>query len=252
MFNAIPLRTSRRSYTGVAVESAHLHELAEIADRWRPWPGARCVIIAEAPQSVFLGIIGSYGGVSKAPSAIAFIGSDPQADEGVGYTGEGLVLAAAARGLDTCWLGGVFGASAVADLVPLATHERVVGVSALGHALDHASLKERIIGAASHRGPRRSLDEVAPGHSSWPSWARSAIEAVRPAPSARNVQPWRFRYAEGLVVSYVGRELPGPSKRLDCGIAMLHAELGALAAGVTGEWETLASPDVAVFRPTTG
>lgn len=249
MLDAAPQRASRRSYTGAAVDPVLLTELSELAEGWRPWPGARCAVIADAPQSVFLGIIGSYGGVSRAPSAIAFIGSDPTADECVGYVGEGLVLAAAARGLDTCWLGGVFKASAVEDLVELAPGERVVAVSALGHALERTSLKERVLVGASHRSPRRAHDEIAPGHERWPTWASPAIDVVRLAPSARNVQPWRFRYEDGLVVSYAGRELPGPSKRLDCGIAMLHVELGALAEGVTGEWQLLPSPDVAVFRP---
>ncbi|MBO8128679.1 MAG: hypothetical protein H0Z39_05715 [Peptococcaceae bacterium] len=37
------------------------------------------------------------------------------------------------------------------------------------------------------------------------------------------------------------------SKRLDCGIAMLHIELGARFAGVRGRWEHLSSPGVARF-----
>ncbi len=38
------------------------------------------------------------------------------------------------------------------------------------------------------------------------------------------------------------------SKRLDCGIAMLHLELGARAAGTSGSWEFLKSPGVAQFN----
>lgn len=38
-------------------------------------------------------------------------------------------------------------------------------------------------------------------------------------------------------------------KRLDCGIAMLHLELGALAAGVTGTWEFLLPPRAATVSP---
>jgi hypothetical protein len=37
------------------------------------------------------------------------------------------------------------------------------------------------------------------------------------------------------------------SRRLDCGIAMLHFELGARAAGLTGEWEFLEAPEVARY-----
>jgi hypothetical protein len=42
-----------------------------------------------------------------------------------------------------------------------------------------------------------------------------------------------------------GRRYP---KRLDCGIAMLHIELGALAGGTTGVWTRLPAPDVARFE----
>jgi len=37
------------------------------------------------------------------------------------------------------------------------------------------------------------------------------------------------------------------TKRLDCGIAMLHLEIGVLYRGVWGKWEYLHSPDVARF-----
>ena len=37
------------------------------------------------------------------------------------------------------------------------------------------------------------------------------------------------------------------SKNLDCGIAMLHLEVGALKAGVSGSWEYLKGKEVARF-----
>jgi len=37
-------------------------------------------------------------------------------------------------------------------------------------------------------------------------------------------------------------------KRLDCGIAMLHLELGAAAAGVSGRWVPPRPPEVARFE----
>ena len=36
-----------------------------------------------------------------------------------------------------------------------------------------------------------------------------------------------------------GAETPKVTKRLDCGIAMLHAELGARATGAAGAWRDL-------------
>jgi hypothetical protein len=68
-----------------------------------------------------------------------------------------------------------------------------------------------------------------------------------------NRQPWRFRIEGGaLVVAYAGSDTPRTSKRLDCGIAMVHAELGAASEGAFGRWELLVGRDVARFVPEGG
>ena len=64
-----------------------------------------------------------------------------------------------------------------------------------------------------------------------------------------NRQPWRF-YVEpnGITISVDNSLLEwGISKRLDCGIAMLHIEVAALDSGVKGRWELLEAPQVARF-----
>jgi hypothetical protein len=40
----------------------------------------------------------------------------------------------------------------------------------------------------------------------------------------------------------------GVSKRLDCGIAMLHLEIAALHHGIRGVWELMEAPQVARFN----
>ena len=99
--------------------------------------------------------------------------------------------------------------------------------------------------------PRLRLDlaRIAPGVESWPDWAQRAAEAVRLAPSGQNRQPWRLRMeGEALVLSCTTQH-PYWTARIDCGIAALHAELGALRAGVTGTWQRLSAPQVARFTP---
>lgn len=247
---AVPVRRARRSYTGEPIEPDVLDRLESLAASWRPWSGARAVVIREAPAALFVGIIGAYGGISHAPSAIAFVGGHATRGETVGYTGEGLVLEATAAGLDTCWVAGLFSAHVTAEVAHLVPGERVHAVSALGHALGAPTVKERLLFSAGRPKHRRSLDEIAPGHERWPAWAQAAAEAVRVAPSAMNRQPWRFSIVDdALTLSFAGTDTPRTSKRLDCGIAMLHAELGALGAGVSGAWEMLDRPHVAVFRP---
>jgi hypothetical protein len=88
------------------------------------------------------------------------------------------------------------------------------------------------------------------GEPQWPKWARTAVEAARLAPSATNRQPWNFNIEHDsitLSVNNTGMEF-NVSKRLDCGIAMLHIELGALNCGIQGGWEFLKKPQVACFN----
>jgi hypothetical protein len=64
-----------------------------------------------------------------------------------------------------------------------------------------------------------------------------------------NRQPWRFEVGTNTITVAVDNlhDTYNIPKRLDCGIAMLHLELGALAAGVNGTWEFLLPPRVARF-----
>lgn len=242
-------RRSRRSFDGTPVPDEALAALRRLAEEFRPFPGARAVVVPEAPEALFVGIVGAYGGISHAPSAIIMLGADESAER-VGYTGEALVLEAVALGLDTCWVGGLFSSGHAARAAGPMPAERVFAVCALGHALERTTLKERVLSGGSRARHRRPAEEIAPGCDSWPAWARDAVEAARIAPSAMNKQPWRFRMEDDrLVVGFEPPDRPRISKRLDCGIAMLHAEIAAVASGVAGSWEMLASPDVAVYAP---
>jgi hypothetical protein len=247
---AIEERHSRRSYDGHHPDLADLDALETLTTTFRPFPGARVALVREASANLFVGIIGAYGGISGARSALVFIGGKNTPPESVGYTGEALVLEATVRGLSTCWVGGMFSAAHAARSAGALGEERVFGISPVGHALESVSLKERFVFKTGRPKRRRTVEEVAPGYGSWPTWAREAVLAVGAAPSAMNRQPWRFRLdGDALVVSFDGQDTPRISKRLDCGIAMLHAELGAATHGAPGTWELLGSPDVARFTP---
>lgn len=68
--------------------------------------------------------------------------------------------------------------------------------------------------------------------------------------NAVNRQPWRFLVDErSITVSTDSlKDTYHIPKRLDCGIAMLHIELGARHVGVEGRWEYLKASDVARFN----
>ena len=123
-------------------------------------------------------------------------------------------------------------------MVELAEGERVYAVSPLGYANRSVGAhREEACESMAGSKKRKCVEELAPGiGGSWPEWAVTAVETARLAPSAVNRQPWRFRLEDGgLVIAKDNAfETPKVTKRLDCGIAMLHAELGAMASGAQG------------------
>lgn len=252
-FPAIKTRRSWRAYKEAPLEKDALRQLENACDNFKPFDGARAVLVPEVPDNVFKGIVGSYGKVKGAPAFVAFIGNvnNPNVNEQVGYTGEGIVLEAEALGLATCWIGGFFRPEAVEPLIELGSNEQVIAVSPVGQPKKGLSVAEKAMTSFGLNHKRKPLSDLAGGlpESSWPQWIRAALEAARLAPSAVNRQPWRFEVeADGITVSTSssGGEF-GLSKRLDCGIAMLHIETAALHFGRKGKWEFLEAPAVARF-----
>ncbi len=84
----------------------------------------------------------------------------------------------------------------------------------------------------------------------WPSGCSEALEAARLAPSALNRQPWAFNISRDRIsLSSSKLDLfPAAPVKLDCGIAMLHFEVGAKVNGLHGHWRMLdGAPYVAEF-----
>jgi len=255
---AIFCRRSRRSFDSTELESSLLAQLETICREFRPFPQARAELVTQSPDKVFKGAIGPYGKIKGAPAFIAFVGDmdDPHIQEKVGYLGEGIILEATAMDLDTCWVGGFFRPKVAASVVGISGNERVLSVTPVGHATEDFSLEERIMTGFGLAHQRKPLTELVTGLDKMelPHWMKSALEAARLAPSAVNRQPWRFYVGPYSITISVDspRFTFGVSKRLDCGIAMLHIEVAALDCGVQGEWEFLKAPKVARFTIASG
>ena len=253
-YGAIATRKSRRVYGTRQINPADLKRLEEHCHDFRPYPEVRSVLVTTNPDLIFKGAVGTYGKIKGATALAAFVGAmeGPQVNEKLGYLGESLILEATSMGLDTCWVGGFFRPEVVAELAHVRPGEQVLAVTPLGYARDSISLEEKIMTGFGRTHRRKPLAELVSGleEASWPAWVKKALEAARVAPSAVNRQPWRFEVAEDNITVAVDsiKDTYGIAKRLDCGIAMLHLELGAMAGGVSGTWEFLSPPQVARFR----
>ncbi len=251
-YPCIAERTSRRNFDGRLPEEEKLARLERVCREFRPFPECRAELVREPATGVFKGILGSYGRVTGAPSYIAFIGdmNSARVQECLGYTGEGLILEAAALGLGTCWVGGFFRPGVVAGQVRLGASEKIIAVSPVGTAPPKLRFSDRTIKVLAGSKGRKSLRELLLGDPIPDEKILKGLEAARLAPSAVNRQPWRFLIdADSITISPDRPEKhPFISLRLDCGIAMLHLELGLRSAGMTGSWEFLPAPDVARFK----
>jgi len=249
-YPAIFKRLSRRTYIAEAPEPDKLDRLGQVCLEFRPFPGVRAQLVRKSPEAVFKGLAGRYGRIKGAPMYIAFIGKmdSPDVQEAAGYTGEGIILEATAMGLATCWVGGFFRPEGVHSQVDIQAGEIVLSVTPVGYAPEEKDSQEKIMSGLVKSRSRKPLAKLATGEIA-AAWMGKALEAARLAPSAQNRQPWRFRVEKDGVAIAADRSFSAStiSKRLDCGIAMLHFELGALAAGVRGTWKILPSPDVAQF-----
>jgi nitroreductase len=251
-YAAIFIRKSRRSFDPRPVDPAVLAGLDRRFASFRPFPGARVALVPHPPEAVLRGLVGNYGRISGAPAYAAFIGETgaPGVHAAVGYVGEALILESTALGLASCWVSGFFRPDAVRAHLSIAPAERVFAVTPLGRAVDSYTRRDRVYRALARSDSRKPLTElVAAAETPLEHWQQKAIEAARPAPSAGNRQPWRFSAGPGYIeVGAAGRDNERFSKRLDCGIAMLHLELGARSAGKTGSWAPLEYPRVARFE----
>ncbi len=252
-YKAISQRHSRRTFTGERLSKDDISRLEHVCNNFRPFESARAVFVENPPDDVFRGLVGSYGKIQNAPHYVAFIGHTEQTDfeAATGYIGEAIILEATSMSKGTCWVAGMFKREVVQNQLNLKENEEVLAITPVGHVASAKSRGDRIISrmARSHR--RKSLLNLIEGEVTLSKeWMNIALEAARVAPSAANRQPWRFTIEENAITVHESQKkamYSGISKRLDCGISMMHLELGARFAGARGTWIHHDSPRVASY-----
>ncbi len=253
-YEAIKERKSRRNYLEKPIARETLKELQECREEINQiFSEARIVIVEGNTEQIFKGFIGSYGSIKGAPAYAAFIGDtrDENINEKIGYCGECFILEATALGLGTCWVAGTYRPDRVEEELDLKEYEQLYSITPLGYVRNQYSLGEKITTRMVSSRQRKELDELCQDgyKQDWPQWIQSALQAARLAPSAINRQPWRFRVENDSIIVYKeGKSRGKVALELDCGIAMLHIEVGALKEGKKGAWEFLKGPDVACFK----
>ena len=205
---AIEKRRSRRHFDPrLPIPPETLAALDKVCNQFVPFPHARSRLVTESAESVFKGIIGSFGKVKGAQAFIAFIGNmdGPFVHEEVGYTGEGVILEATALGLNTCWVGGFFKPEIAASLIEVSNKEQVLAVTPVGYARPSESWEEKLMTGFGRSHNRLPISELVTGlpREKWSDWVNISLEAARLAPSASNRQPWRFDVQDDGITVFI-------------------------------------------------
>lgn len=253
-YEAIGVRRSKRDYLTKLIETEKIELLNKLAeDINKTTEGIRIVLVNQSSEGIFKGMVGSYGKISDTPAYALFIGNteDKNVEEKIGYYGESYILELTRLGLGSCWVGGTYDPKVAGKAIELASNEKIYSVTPVGYPKAEVKISERLLKIIVKSDKRKKLSEICEDSVKkvLPEWVQISLEAGRAAPSAINRQPWYFYADEKSIKVAVDKEDRGHnySRRLDCGIAMLHIEVGALTKGITGKWKYLESPLVAEF-----
>lgn len=238
-YEAVQTRYSQQKYQNKEIKEFTLRSLKKTVDRLNNlYPEVRVEIYQNSIKDILPALEGKYGNFTDSPAFLAFILNDKGEYRWtkMGYIGEAAILEATALGLGTCWVGARYIPGRSKVNINLERGERLVAVSPIGYSSESYNLTRHFISKLFPNRDRISYKELCPdGYDpDWPGWVKNALKLGSYAPSRLNRQPWRFYYGDNkLVVDCKGESTS--YKRLECGIALLHAEIGALDSDVNGK-----------------
>lgn len=221
--SAIDSRCSRRRYTDDSIEEKLAESLRGQLDQYNRESGLHMQLILNDSKA-FKGFKVSYGIFKGVRNYIALIGkrNDPDRLEKEGYFGEKIVLEATWMGLATCWIGTSYDKTlCTCKIEPDETLDLVIAV---GYSEKKYGFKEKMMSNMMHRNTKK-LEAIMACDVEPPEWFLKGMDAVKKAPTARNLMPFVFSYEGGSV----SVKATGNHERVmvDIGIAKLHFEIGA-------------------------
>ncbi|HEC44935.1 MAG TPA: nitroreductase [Bacteroides sp.] len=251
-------RRSVRNYSPDGMEPDMERQVREVLDLHTEGPMGNRVAFhlvhrksAIAGQKVKLGTYGFIKGAQHFVAGEVKIGTFTELD--FGYLLEKIMLYLVDMGLGTCWLGGTFKRSELADILNTSEDVVIPAITPVGYPAPSMSRRELLIRKGAKSDQRKPWNELFfDGEFGKPlqhmdnEGSLLPLEMVRLAPSASNKQPWRVVRSENNFHFYLNRT-PGyggfaPNvdiQHIDMGIAMAHFELSSWELGIEGSWKIM-------------
>ncbi len=233
LYEPIPQRKSTRSYLEEALGPTILKKIEGKIEKINLLNDRSLYVIIKDGNAVvenIKGIIGNYGKI-KAPHYIVLCSrEDEESLLNLGFVGERLVLFLTREEIGSCWIGKFGNKRKIKNKIEIDSKFIPQALIAFGNTADDPLRKKT---------PKRKelSDLIIKGEPD--SLLRDILGAVRLAPSAVNLQPWRFGIVKDSgVIFYLNKkgivkkvfDKVGDLKRLnyiDMGIALRHAEIAS-------------------------
>lgn len=247
MYKTILKRTSIRSYSKQCIPKQKLQlllqEINKVLQHPNPFTDAP-IRIEYVPKS-----LPTYGFISGTNEFLVLIGPKFEAGKHScqlalakgGYLMEFVILFATALDIGTCWVGGTYLNSAVVSSLKQfdAEKESIIAISPIGMKGETRFFESMVKFFVKNRtrNPREKLffDSEYNKPLKIPKEYEQAFEAVRWAPSAKNMQPWNIIYADNAFHFYTN-----PTNtfytHIDIGIGMCHWEVICKENLLIGKW----------------
>lgn len=208
--------------------------------------------IINSKEEVNGGRLGTYGVIKGTNYYIgAAVKKSEFALEELGYEMEALILFLTGLGLGSCWVGGTFKRGQFDKVMETGENELFPVITPIGFPSKKQRVVERFIKYRAKSAKRKEWNELfylrdlsSPlTKFSTLGLYKDALENVRLAPSALNIQPWRIIkkdnefhfYKEGHRKNY-SEKLSYDMQRIDLGIAMCHFDLTCKENGIQGKF----------------
>jgi nitroreductase len=254
-YKSIKIRRSRRDFNNSTLSLTHINTLNNFVQNLETTKqGIHIRLFSEHTFPLFFKKNNSYYNVQNISSYAIIIGEKNKKylEEKAGYLGEAFILEATSIGLSTCWLFKNIDWDVLEDSVNLQENEVIYGVIGLGYCGTTFTRREKFIKTFLRFNKRKSLKKLTKKcdiNKLHPD-IKDLLECARLAPSFKNRQPWEFEVTDTYIkISFKGKNISPntSSKRLDCGICMLHIDVAAVKHNLTGYWDILDNPNVAKY-----
>ena len=214
LWEAIKARHSVRKYMDKPIEKAKVAQLRAEIERVNQESGLNVQLVVNEPKAFSSGLW-KYGQFSGVQNYLVMAGpKGKEAEEKIGYFGEGLVLLAQTFGLNSCWVGLTY--KKIPGTFTLREGDIVHCVIALGYGM---------MPGVQH--PQKPAENFYESEGLPPEWFQRGLEAALLAPTAVNQQKFKFILHPGNVVEAKTLFSMAGYTSVDLGIVKCHFEIGA-------------------------